>query len=293
MYGVPFLSENRWNLVEGDVIVPGRSALRRLGGGNRYEAYLAWDEALWSIVVVKMLRPHMTRNARALEGLRLEANLLRRLNHPVVLRSYDAVTDGDRPHLVLEHLEGGRLSSLIRKYGWLPPEQLLPIALQLCSALHYLHGMNVVHLDVKPSNVIMGAPPRLIDFSIARSVARAALLSDPIGTDNYMAPEQTDPTGGDVGPPSDVWGLGATLYRAATGELPFSGSTQAERWPARFEPVRPFAREVPPVIGKQILACLEKDPANRPTPAEIADVLEPLQTVMPKPVLGRLRPRLQ
>ena len=78
--------------------------------------------------------------------------------------------DGPRPHLVLEHLEGPRLSQLLRKHGALPMEQLLPLALELASALHYLAGQDVVHLDVKPSNVIMGAPARLIDLSVTRDL---------------------------------------------------------------------------------------------------------------------------
>ena len=107
-----------------------------------------------------------------------------RVNHPVLLRSFDAVLDGLRPHLVLEHLEGPRLSKLlVREYGPLPPEQLLPLALQLSSALHYLHQEGFVHLDVKPGNIIMGAPPRLIDMSVARSVASAGTLERVVGTD--------------------------------------------------------------------------------------------------------------
>jgi len=138
--------------------------------------------------------------------------MLRRLNHPVLLRCFDAVLDGSRPHVVLEHLEGPRLSTLLRKYGRLPMEQLLPLALEVCSALQYLSTEAVVHLDVKPSNIIMGAPPRLIDLSIARSIDEAVALDSSVGTDDYMAPEQCEPTAGSgPGPAADVWGLGVTI----------------------------------------------------------------------------------
>ena len=78
-----------------------------------------------------------------------------------------------------------------------------------------------MHLDVKPDNLVMGAPPRLIDFSVSRGLAAAARCAKPVGTDAYMAPEQCDRSRGALGPPVDVFGLGATLYRALTGERAF------------------------------------------------------------------------
>jgi serine/threonine protein kinase len=230
-------AETRWRLGEGDEIVPGRHALRRLGGGHRYEAYLAFDDHLHAIVVAKLVRPHRVDDDHTLAALAAEAEMLARLDHPVILRGFDAVLDGPRPHLVLEHLEGPRLSTLIRRHGPLQPEQLIPLALQVCSALHYLFAEAVVHLDIKPANTIMSGPPRLIDLSVALSLRDAAALERPIGTDAYMAPEQCLPEQlGPVGSPADVWGLGATLYRAATGSRPFPGADPEsedpqERWP--------------------------------------------------------------
>ncbi len=161
-----------WAFEEGDEIVPGRQALRRLGGGERYEAYLAFDERLHAIVVVKVVRPHLVDDEHTLSGLRAEIAMLERLDHPSIVRSFDAVPDGERPHLVLEHLEGPRLSTLIRRHGPLPPEQLVPLGVQVCSALHYLAAEGVVHLDVKPANIIMSGPPRLIDLSVAMTRRR-------------------------------------------------------------------------------------------------------------------------
>jgi len=127
---------DRWRFEEGDEIVPGRHAIKRLGGGHRYDAYLAWDNHLHTLVVTKVVRPHLVDDERSLRMLAGEARMLERLNHPVIVRGFDAVLAGPRPHLVLEHLEGPRLSTLVRRYGPLPPDQLLPLALQLCSALH-------------------------------------------------------------------------------------------------------------------------------------------------------------
>src|SRR6202000_1178879 len=95
---------------------------------------------------------------------------------------------GPSPPLLLEHLEGPTLRELLDRHGPLSLEQLLPLALHIASALHYLAAEGVVHLDVKPSNIVMGAPPRLIDLSVARTLERALLTSTPVGTDAYMAP---------------------------------------------------------------------------------------------------------
>jgi serine/threonine protein kinase len=179
-----------WRFAEGEEVTPGRSALRLLGGGTRYEVYLAFDERMHAVVVIKILRPDRVTDRSALDGLAGEARALSTLHHPVLLRSFDAVLGGPRPHLVLEHVEGPRLSTLLRKFGPLAVEQVLPLGLQLASALHYVAGTGFLHLDVKPSNVIMAGPPRLIDLSIARTPAEACSSIGHLGTDAYMSPEQ-------------------------------------------------------------------------------------------------------
>jgi serine/threonine protein kinase len=153
--------------------------------------------------------------------LRGEAEALSQLAHPSLVRCFDAVLDGERPHLVLELLDGPRLSTLERRYG-IVVEQLLPLALQLCSALHYMHGRGWAHLDVKPRNIIMSSTPKLIDLSVALRFEDARRAASQIGTDAYMAPEQCDPDRfGQIGPTSDSWGLGVTLYEALAAEYPF------------------------------------------------------------------------
>ena len=224
--------ESRWGLHEGDEIVTGRHAIKRLGGGLRYEAYLAWDDHLRSLVVIKVLRPGLVEDRRTLEGLRSEVELLNRLNHPVVVRSFGADLDGPRPHVVLEHLEGPRLSTLRRKYGPLLPEQLVSLAIQLCGAIHYLAGEGVIHLDVKPSNVIMGGPARLIDLSVARTTEQCTQIRSPVGTDAYMAPEQARPDEGmEIGPPADVWGVGVTLFERCSASARSRRGIEIRRLP--------------------------------------------------------------
>src|SRR5918992_6283693 len=153
-----------WEFPEGHEIAPGRTTLKSLGGGNRYEVYLVWDERFFSVMVAKVLRPDLVEEGYALRGLRREAEALEALSHPVLLRAFDADVDGEYPHVLVEHLEGPTLKRLIKKGGPLPLEQSLPLALHVAAAIHYLASEDMVHLDVKPDNIVMGIPPRLIDF---------------------------------------------------------------------------------------------------------------------------------
>jgi len=282
-----------WGFEEGDEIAPGRHALRLLGGGYRYEAYLAWEDEMLAVVVAKILRPDRVDDRSALDGMRFEATTLSVLQHPVLLRCFDAVLDGPRPHLVLEFLEGPRLSTLLRRYGPLALEQAIPLATQLASALHYMERRGIVHLDVKPRNIIMGGPPRLIDLSVARSAAEASALDRPVGTDAYMAPEQCEPgRRGAPGPASDVWGLGVTVHEAIAGSLPFPEPSDGERFAQLDREPEPLPEPMPPALAELLRACLQPDPAARPSAREVAEALEPLVAALPtRPIIGRLRPR--
>jgi eukaryotic-like serine/threonine-protein kinase len=290
-----------WELAEGEEIAPGRSVLKLLGGGHRYEVYLVWDDALFSIVVAKLLRPDLVESESSIRGLRREAEALERLSHPVLLRGFGAVLDGPYPHVLVEHLEGPTLRRLIKRGGPLPVEQVLPLALHVASVLHYLSTEDMVHLDVKPDNIVMGIPPRLIDLSLARTMERARRIDDYIGTNAYMPPEQCAPgEAGEIGFASDVWGLGAALYHAIAGERPFSkpatkdeDAPLEERFPQLSEDPRPFPVPVRDELAEAVLACLRKETAERPSAAELAEALQPLVAALPsKLVLGRRGPRI-
>lgn len=289
-----------WAFKEGEEIASGRVALDRLGGGSLFETYLAWDDRLFFIVVAKLIRPDRVDERNAVKRLQQEAETLARLSHPVLVRSFGEVLEGPHPHLVLEHREGPTLRSLLRRYGPLPIEQILPLALNLCSAIHYMTTQGMVHLDVKPGNIIMGAPPVLIDLSLARSIDQAAQLSTAIGTEPYMAPEQCEPGAwGEIGPPVDVWGVGATLHEAITGRHPFpsDGSTSkgdGGRFPQLVNDPEPLPRDTPPLVAETVMRCLQKDPSDRPTAAELGTALQPIvATARRRSVLGLGRPRIR
>jgi serine/threonine protein kinase len=284
-----------WGLVEGDAIAPGRTVLRRVGGGRRFEVFLVWDEHRLAVLVAKVLRPDQAEDPVAQRELLREGELLARIAHPVVVRGFGTAADGPFPHLLLEHLEGPTLQDLLDRHGPVSLEQLLPLGMHVASALHYLCREDVVHLDVKPDNLVMGAPPRLIDFSVSRTLVAAARLTKPVGTDAYMAPEQCDRSRGELGPAVDVFGLGATMYRAITGERPFPRADGAgrstelnERFPQLVRSPAPLPRRTPAAVIGLLEDMLAPQPGDRPTAAEVVAALEPVVADLPRRlVLGR------
>jgi eukaryotic-like serine/threonine-protein kinase len=280
--------KDAWGLREGDRITAELTAMRLLGGGSAYEAYLAFDEITYAPVVVKLVRPGQVGDEKSLRGLRREVAALAAVNHPVVVRGLRHVLEGDRPHVVLEHIDGPRLSTLIRRYGPLQEQQYLPLAIDIASALHYFRHTGHVHLDIKPSNIIMGAPARLIDLSVMRTLEAADALTYPIGTDAYLAPEQADPPAtGRPGHASDVWGMGATLFHAVAGRRPFpEGDPDSDEAVVRFPQLTTAPPELPDrtpaEVVKVVRAALEPEPADRPAPHEIAEALQPVLERQPR-----------
>ncbi len=282
-----------WEFDEGEEIHPGRSVLKTIGGGNRYEVFLVWDDALFALGVAKVLRPGEAGEEKALRDLGLEVEALGALAHPTLVRSFDAVLEGPHPHVLIEHLDGPSLRRLIGRDGAIPLEQLLPLAAHVAGALQYMAQSAYVHLDVKPDNVVMGLPPRLIDLSIARTRERAARTAGPLGTDPYMPPEQCvgDGSFGEIGPAADSWGLGATLFHAVAGERPFpkgSGDAGPERFPQLEQDPGPLPSHLPAELEELILELLDRDPGARPSCGEVVERLQPLVAAQPRKLrIGR------
>lgn len=280
-----------WGFEPGDEIAAGRSVVKFLGGGSAYEVFLIWDDRRFALMVAKVLRPDRAEDPEEIRSLRKEVEALEALPHPVIVRGFDAVLDGPHPHVVIEHLEGPPLRALLKRHGPLGLEQLLPLALHVAAALHFMAGEGWVHLDVKPDNIVMGVPPRLIDLSVARTAERAARISGQIGTDATMAPEQCDPAAmpGAIGPASDVFGLAATLFHAVAGSVPFprpKDARDSEDLAIRYPQLHSAPVDLPPrtpePLAEVLLRALDRDPAMRPTAAGLAEGLEPLVAALPR-----------
>jgi eukaryotic-like serine/threonine-protein kinase len=261
----------------GHLLAPAYQVIEHVRRGEDLDSYEAWSSQRYCRCFIKTLRPDYAGDASARRHLQREARLLLSLTHPHLVRAYEYVKpDGEQPPLlVLENLTGATLSYLLdggrQRLG---AQDLAHLGRHLCSALRYLHSRGYLHLDVKPSNIIAcDGVARLIDLSLARPPGRC---SAGLGTPGYMSPEQV--TGGDLGPPADVWGIGLVLYQAATGRQPFdipanSGTDSVntstlslcQAQLARPAPKIRARRRLPADVADVLDACLHRDPDRRPT----------------------------
>lgn len=262
-------------LEAGETIAPGYQVIAHLHRSNNFDVYDAWSEERTSRCIAKTLIPDLTGDRKVTRGLFREGRLLKKLTHPHIVRAYETIRE-PHPALILETLTGATLAYLIDT----GPRRLLlkdiaHLGLHLCSAVQYLHRHNILHLDLKPSNIVSECQrAKILDLSIARPPGRGEKGS---GTRNYMAPEQA--RGDYLGPAADVWGIGAVLFEAATGELPFDAhdddEDRYEQLERQAEPVRSY-RRVPATFNDLVGSCLEPDPARRPTLGELAGAMNKL-----------------
>lgn len=269
-----------WGLRPGDEIDDTLVALEHIGGGHRYEVFRAWDRELFCQVAVKVVRPHRVVSDRTINGLDREASIAARLAHPNLVRLLRARIEGDRPYIVLELITAQTVADHLRDIGAVSVPEMCLLGIRMLSALHHMHSRHVLHLDVKPSNLTMGAPPRLLDFSLARVFAERVKMRDTIGTAMYMPPEQC--AHGFATPASDVFGLGATMYEALSGMAPFhegdrESKVREERYPQLVEdplPLRELVGAIPPALEEVVMRSLDRDPARRPSAVDAAIALE-------------------
>ena len=202
-------------------------------------------------------------------GFEVEQMILPRLTGPHVPR-FVAAGDFERPYIVMEYVAGVPVKSYLAKTP-LPTDDVAEIGAKIAFALHEVHRQHVIHLDLKPSNVILreNGEAVLIDFGLSRHDQLPDLVGeefdDPVGTGPYVAPEQVLRDRGD--PRSDVFALGVILYFLATGERPFGEPQTAAEWKQRLwrdpAPPRLWNKQVSPWLQEVILRCLEVDPNAR------------------------------
>jgi serine/threonine protein kinase len=267
-------------LPDGSLLAPGYRVVSHINRGQALDVYEVFSDERLCSCIAKVVRPDRRDVTRLVDRLRHEGETLRRLAHPHLVRCWE-VLETPQPAVILETIPGTTLEEDVedrqRRYT---VEDLAHLGRHLCSAVHYLHGEGVLHLDIRPANVMAeGGIVKLIDLSLAGPPGPGRRGR---GTRDYMAPEQA--LGDELSAATDVWGIGATMYEAATGEPPFApvdeaedeifdvqhGYLQLER-PAL--PLRYWGRRLPRTLSAAIESCLTADPAGRPSVPELYAIL--------------------
>nr|WP_228045900.1 serine/threonine-protein kinase [Saccharopolyspora sp. HNM0983] len=246
--------------------------LARLGRGAMGGVYLGRSKG-GRVVAVKIVRADLAEDPEFRERFRREASMARSVGGFWTAAVVDADPDADLPWLATEYVPGPTLHQAVAEHGALPESTVRTLGAGLAEALVAIHRAGLVHRDLKPANVLLGPDgPRVIDFGISRAMTGHALTATGIflGTPGFFSPEQTE--GGEVGGPSDVFSLGAVLTFAATGTGPF-GEDSTTSLLYRVVHGEPDLQQVPEGLRPLLAACLDKDPAARPTPAQLLDRL--------------------
>ena len=250
--------------------------IRKLGAGGMADVYLAEDQELGRNVAIKILNDRHAADDSFIERFRREAKNAAGLSHPNIVSIYDRGEAEGTYYIAMEYLEGRSLKELIVSRGPAPIKVAIEYARHILAALAAAHKQGIVHRDIKPHNVLIGAEGRVkvTDFGIARSGAsQMTEVGSIIGTAQYLSPEQA--RGAPVDQTSDLYSVGVVLYEMLTGQVPFTGDTPLEiamkhlsevpRPPSELRP------EIPHDLDSVVLRALAKDPSERYQSAEEMD----------------------
>ncbi len=272
----------------GPPLIPGYQILETIQAGAMSQVYRARQTSLDRIVAVKVLNAALARSPEYRMRFLREARLSAQLSHPYVIAAFDAGEVDGHPYFVMEYVEGMTIERALARQQAFDEPMALRITLALAEALKYFHAHGLLHRDIKPANVILTKEGgvKLVDLGLARSADDLELAAveegKAIGTPSYISPEQVS---GDVEPDirSDLYSLGATLYRMVTGRVPFVGETSREVMRKHADRETPL---VPPVeidpeisngLNALILKMLDRDRDQRfRDPAELIHALRGL-----------------
>jgi eukaryotic-like serine/threonine-protein kinase len=253
-----------------DLLLNNRYLLQEtLGTGGMAMVYRARDQMLERPVAIKVLREDFSADPEFQARFRQEAKAAANLSHPNIVTVHDFGFDQQKLFIVMEHVPGTTLKSVIDQSGRLTPEQAIPLMVQACAGIGYAHRAGLVHCDVKPHNMLVTPDQRLkvTDFGIARALSRASSERSSVvwGSPLYFSPEQA--AGYAPTPASDVYSLGIVLYELLTGQTPFTGRTAEALVKAHREsaPIPPseINPDIPEALEQIILKVLSKEPAAR------------------------------
>ncbi|WP_405639848.1 protein kinase domain-containing protein [Streptomyces uncialis] len=244
--------------------------LGQLGGGGMGDVYLGRSRG-GRLVAVKVVRPHLAKDPEFRRRFAVEVAAARQVGGFYTAMVVDADTTADAPWLATAYIPGPSLQEAVDAHGPLPVGTVAALGAGLAEGLTAIHSHGLVHRDLKPGNVIFAEDgPRIIDFGIARALDAATRLTAQgvIGTPAFMSPEQV--TDGEAGTESDVFSLASLLVHAVTGRAPFGGGTTFAVL-HRLIHEEPDLTDVPPTLAGLLVPCLLKDPAQRPTAAQLLE----------------------
>ncbi|SCF93733.1 serine/threonine-protein kinase [Streptomyces sp. Ncost-T10-10d] len=261
------------------LVLAGRYRLGEvLGRGGMGKVWRAHDEVLHRTVAVKELTAglYVAEADRIVLHARTqkEARAAARITHPGVVTVHDVIEYDDRPWIVMQYVDGPSLADAAKESGEIEPREAARIGLHVLGALRAAHDAGVLHRDVKPGNVLLASDGRVLltDFGIAAIEGDSTITrtGELVGSIDYLAPERV--RGGDPGPASDLWSLGATLYTAVEGRSPFRRTSPISTMQAVVTEEPPPPAQAGP-LAPVITALLRKEPDERPSAAETERML--------------------
>ncbi len=280
--------------------------LVELGRGGMGVVWKAWDSQLQRSVALKLIRSATLADSAEIDRFLREARAAARLRHPNIVPVHDVGEIDGQHYFTCDFVEGESLEAA-RKRETLPPRRAIALVKTVAEALHHAHGEGIVHRDVKPANILLDREgrPFVTDFGLAKEVGTGSsgptLSGQILGTPAFMSPEQADGRIHEIGPASDQWSLGVTLYLLLTDVLPFNGQSMSDLVHAirEEEPISPttWNKKLHADAQTIVLKTLEKDPGRRY--ASLADLSadlgryldgEPIQA-RPLSVVSRLARR--
>lgn len=238
-----------------------------IGSGGMATVFRAHDDILDRDVAVKLMKPELARDAHAMAGFFKEAKIQASLNHTNIVQVYNYGEHKGHKYLVMEVADRGDLDGLINKHGRVDELYVLDVGVKIAQALDLCAKKNLMHLDLKPDNILYNADgePKLTDFGIARRTDEGRPAEGLVGTPFYIAPERVALGKQDFR--SDMYSLGATMFHAITGQVPFDAPTVEETvWmhvKTRLVSPRKLVKDVSKDTETAILRSMHKDPAKR------------------------------
>ena len=248
--------------------------------------YKAHHVMMDRVVALKIISPEIASNERVVARFQREMKLVGRLDHPNVVRAFDADQIQRVLYIVMEYVPGHSLGERLKK-GPIPPLEMIDYAAQAALGLAHAHEQGIVHRDIKPSNILLSGEGRIKILDLGLGVLMEADTSATfatadgiaVGTVDYMSPEQA--CGREVDGRSDVYGLGCAMYHLMTGKLPFPGTSPIERLGKRISGRHVPITEHLPDLPSNFVRVLDKMMAHKPherfaSAAELADALQSL-----------------